>query len=285
LNQKNENMKNKIRSVAIVLLAGVVGFISCQKDVQDTEAHSDVSKPHAVTIYFTDHQTPVFDSVFIDIQRLEVKLEDDSLPNGGWVNMSIRPGVYNVLRFRNGLDTLFAIGTLPNARLRKIKLVLGTQNSVMKNGQSFPLKVKDDDREVVVNVEADDFEITNNGAVLFWIDFDAGNSIQTDNSGSGNNNGYRLKSHIRIFTRSHSGRIEGKVLPRAADPIVKAIIGTDTATAIPDTDDGEYKIVGLNPGTYKLLIDGQNGYRDTLINNVVVRGNEDTHIPLIMLHQ
>jgi hypothetical protein len=223
--------------------------------------------------------------VFIDIQRLEVKLEDDSLPNGGWVNMSIRPGVYNVLRFRNGLDTLFAIGTLPNARLRKIKLVLGTQNSVMKNGQSFPLKVKDDDREVVVNVEADDFEITNNGAVLFWIDFDAGNSIQTDNSGSGNNNGYRLKSHIRIFTRSHSGRIEGKVLPRAADPIVKAIIGTDTATAIPDTDDGEYKIVGLNPGTYKLLIDGQNGYRDTLINNVVVRGNEDTHIPLIMLHQ
>jgi Domain of unknown function (DUF4382) len=282
---KNENMKNRIRITATVLLVGVVGFISCQKDVKNAEVSTDVSKPHAATIYFTDHQTPVFDSVFIDIQRLAIKLEDDTLPNSGWVNMNIRPGVYNVLRFRNGLDTLFATGTLPNARLRKIKLVLGTQNILMKNGQSFPLKVKDDDREVVINIEADDFEITNNGAVLFWIDFDAGNSIQTDNSGSGNNNGYRLKSHIRVFTRSHAGRIEGKVLPRSADSIVKAIIGTDTATAIPDTDDGEYKIVGLNPGTYKLLIDGQNGYMDTLINNVVVRSNEDTHISLITLHQ
>jgi Domain of unknown function (DUF4382) len=279
-------MKNKIRIAALFLLAGATIFYSCQKDMQgNSNATTNPSKPHAATIYFTDHQTPIFDSVFIDIQSMQVKLEDDTLPNDGWVSLNIRSGVYNVLRFRNGLDTLFATGTLPNARLKKIKLVLGTQNSVMKNGQSFPLKVKDEDREVIVNLEGDDFEITNNGAVLFWIDFDAGNSIQVDNSGSGNNNGYRLKSHIRIFTRSHSGRIEGKVLPRAADPIIKAIIGTDTATAIPDHDDGEFKIVGLNAGTYKLLIDGQNGYRDTLINNIIVRNNEDTHLPVITLHQ
>jgi hypothetical protein len=193
--------------------------------------------------------------------------------------------VYNVLRFRNGIDTLFATGTLPNARLSKIKLILGTQNSVMKNGQSSTLRVKDDDREVIVNVEADDFEITSSGAVLFWVDFDAGNSIQVDNSGSGNNNGYRLRSHIRLFTRMQSGRIEGKILPRTADPIVKVIIGNDTATAIPRLDDGEFKMVGLQPGTYQVLIDGQNGYRDTLINNVIVRRNEDTHLPTIVLRQ
>ncbi len=278
-------MKNRIYIVAIGLCLVTFSLYSCQKDAQNEYSVTDSSKPHAATIYFTDHQTPIFDSVFIDVQRLQVKVEDDTLPNNGWVNMSIRPGIYNVLRFRNGLDTLFAVGNLPNARLRKIKLVLGLQNTVMKNGQVYPLRIKDDDREVIVNIEADDFEITNNGQVLFWIDFDAGNSIQMDNSGSGSNNGYRLKSHIRIFTRRHSGRIEGKVLPRSADPIVKAIIGADTATAIPDRGDGEFKIVGLNAGTYKLLIDGQNGYQDTLINNVVVRTNEDTRLPTIQLHQ
>lgn len=102
-----------------------------------------------------------------------------------------------------------------------------------------------------------------------------GNSIQVDNSGSGNGNGYRLRSHICLFSRSKSGRIEGRGIARVADPIVKAIIGTDTATAIPE-DDGEFKIVGLRAGTYQLLIDGQNNFRDTLIGNVIVRNNEDT---------
>ena len=277
-------MKNVIRFTAPALLITTLAFYSCQKDVSGNETR-DLNKPHAVTIYLTDHQTPIFDSVFIDIRRLEVKLEDDTLRNDGWVSLNINPGVYNILRFRNGLDTLFATGILPNARVKKIKLVLGTQNSAMKNGQSFPLRVKDEDREVIANLESSNFEITASGQVLFWIDFDAGNSIQVDNSGSGNGNGYRLKSHIKIFTRSNSGEIEGKVLPRAADAIVKAIIGADTATAIPDHDDGEFKIVGLNAGTYKVFIDGQNGYNDTIINNVIVRNREDTHLPIITLHQ
>lgn len=276
-------MKNIIRFAMVAVISVSVIFYSCQKDISGNT--SDVNKPHGVTIYLTDHQTPIFDSVFIDLQGLEVKLEDDTLPNGGWVNLLINPGVYNILRFRNGLDTLFATGTLPNARVKKVKLILGTQNSAMKNGQVFPLRIKDEDREVIANLDNSNFEITPSGQVLFWIDFDAGNSIQVDNSGSGNNNGYRLKSHIKIFTRSHSGEIEGKVLPLAADPIVKAVIGSDTATAIPDDDDGEFKIVGLMAGTYKLIIDGQNGYNDTTINNVIVRNREDTHLPAILLHQ
>ncbi len=277
-------MKNKFLIAGFALVLTSLLLWSCQKELSGNIA-GNPDKPHAVTIYLTDHQTPVFDSVFIDIRGLQVKLEDDSLPNDGWVSLAIHPGVYNILRFRNGLDTLFGTGTLPNARVKKVKLIVGTQNSVMENGQSFPLRVKDEDREVIANLDASNFEITNTGQVLFWIDFDAGNSIQVDNSGSGNNNGFRLKSHIKIFTRSHSGSIEGKVLPLAADAIVKAVIGTDTATAIPDHDNGEYKIVGLNAGTYSLLIDGQHGYGDTTITNIVVVNREDTHAPLITLHQ
>jgi hypothetical protein len=138
---------------------------------------------------------------------------------------------------------------------------------------------------VFINLDDDQFDITANGQVIFWLDFDAGNSIQVDNSGPGNNNGYRLKSHIKIFSKSHTGEIEGRVLPRAADPIVKAVIGADTATAIPDQDDGEFKMVGLRAGTYKLIIDGQNGYTDSVINNIIVREREDTRLPTVVLHQ
>jgi len=273
-------MKTRILATLFFALAIQIVLNSCQKENNNSQ---QLNSPHAVKIYLTDHQTPVFDSVFIDLQRLDLKLEDDTLPNDGWVNLVIRPGIYNILRFRNGLDTLFGTGNLPSARIKKLRLTLGSRNTAVLNGQSFPLRVKDEDREVEVNIEPEHYDISN-GLVRLWIDFDAGNSIQVDNSGSGNGNGYRLRSHIRLFSRSKSGRIEGRVLPPAADPIVKAVIGTDTATAIPEND-GEYKIVGLRAGTYQLIIDGQNNFRDTVIGNVVVRNNEDTHVPTVTLRQ
>lgn len=270
---------------AIALMATVTTvLVACSKEVGPGNNTTNLDQPHAARIYLTDHQTPVFDSVFIDIQKLEVKLEGDTISNGGWVNVNIRTGVYNILRLRNGIDTLFGTGTLPNGRIQKLRLTLGTRNSVMKDGVTTSLRVKDEDRQVVVDVPSGSYEV-NNGQVIFWIDFDASQSIQIDNSGSGNNNGYRLKSHIKIFTQSTSGSIEGRVLPRQADAIVKAVMGTDTTMAIPEDDNGEFKIMGLAPGTYKVLIDGQNNYNDTLINNVVVRNREDTHLPVITLHQ
>ncbi|TMI97108.1 MAG: DUF4382 domain-containing protein [Bacteroidetes bacterium] len=272
-------MKNKTRiSVAAILIASIA-FYACQK-----EANQVNQQPSKLTVYLTDHATPVFDSVFIDIQKLEVKLEDDTLSNGGWFILAIHPGVYNILRFRNGLDTLFGTATLPNNRIRKVRLTLGTQNSVMKGNQPFPLKVKDNERQVVVNIDNSNFDIVAD-QVMFWIDFDAGSSIQVDNSGPGNGNGFELKSHIKIFTHRNTGRIEGKILPGSADAVVMAIRGSDTTVAIPDDDDGEFKIVGLTAGTYNIFIDGTNGYRDTTINNVMVRTGEDTHIPNVTLRQ
>jgi Domain of unknown function (DUF4382) len=276
-------MKSKINSGMLCFLITIAVFYACRKELSANRSITDLSKPHSVRILLTDDQTPVFDSVFIDIQQLQVKVEEDTLTSDGWVNLSIRSGIYNILRFRNGLDTLFASGTLPNANVKKIRLVLGTQNSVMKDGKTLPLKIHDNDREVVVDVESDNFEITSAGQVLFWIDFDAGRSIRVDNSGPGNNNGFRLKSHIRLFAKSKSGSIEGRVLPAAADAKVMAINGTDTTTALPEDDNGEFKIVGLKAGTYTVVFDGQNNYRDTTITGVFVRENEDTHLPIITL--
>lgn len=274
-----KNIKTHLVPSAIIFF---VGLYACTKE-NSSQQNGQSSGPATAKIYLTDHQTPIFDSVFVDIQKLEVKVQDSNSTNDRWIEMAIRPGVYNILRFRNGLDTLFANGSLPNNRITKIRMTMGTNNRVMKNGQSIPLKIKDNDRQVVANLTNANFDVTGS-QVLFWIDFDAGNSIRVDNSGSVNNNGFLLKPHIKIFTHRQSGRIEGRVLPMAADPIIKAIIGADTATAIPDRE-GEFKIVGLDAGTYTVLIDAQNGYLDTTINNVVVKKGEDTHLPTINLRK
>src|SRR5438045_7781226 len=166
-------------SIALISLLSLT-TVSCQKGVSDMNKNS-MNKPHSAKIFLTDHESPVFDSVFIDIQKLEVKVEDDSLGNDGWITLDIRPGVYNILRFRNGLDTLFATGTLPNANIRKLRLTLGTMNSVTVGNQSLPLRIHDNEMQVVANIDDSDFEVVGTDQVLFWIDFDAGQSIRTDN--------------------------------------------------------------------------------------------------------
>ncbi|MBK8952926.1 MAG: hypothetical protein IPM85_12225 [Chitinophagaceae bacterium] len=66
-------MKNKFLKTTLVLLSSVAIFYSCQKDAAKNEANIliNLNEPHTAVIYFTDHQTPVFDSVFIDMQRLK----------------------------------------------------------------------------------------------------------------------------------------------------------------------------------------------------------------------
>ena len=168
-------MKINLKTIAAILILSTGLLDSCQKNMTSPANDSQaLNGPQQVKIFLTDHPTPVFDSVFIDIQQMEVKLEDDSIANGGWVTLNIHPGVYNILRFRNGIDTLFANGTLHNGRLRKLRLTLGDHNSVIKNGQSFPLQLHNSDRQVIAEMNESNFDIVGPGQIMFWIDFDAG---------------------------------------------------------------------------------------------------------------
>lgn len=279
-----------IRSLSWGFAALIVtlAVYSCRKEASASgNAGLTTTRPTQLKIYLTDDQTLVFDKVLIDLKKVEIKVEDNGVDSlGGWFNLNITPGVYDILKLRNGLDTLFATGTIPaNRKLQKLRLTLGTNNSVEKNGQSFPLKIKDKNNEVIVKLDESNVDFSAPDQFLFWLDFDAGKSIKVDNSGSGNNNGFELRPQIRAFAKSKAGEIEGRVLPAAAQPVVLAINGTDTATAKPERE-GEFKIVGLKAGTYTVIFDATaGGYKDTTINNVLVRNGEDTHLPVITLKQ
>ena len=58
---------------------------------------------------------------------------------------------------------------------------------------------------------------------------------------------------------------------------------TDTATAIPWFDGG-FKICGLQPGTYKLLIHSTTLFKDTTIENINVSAGNVSSAGTITLH-
>lgn len=244
----------------------------------------------AVNIYLTDDPSLVFDEVNIDILKLEIKVEDSAEmhhenehegqsddddqnghTSGGWQPLEIHPGVYNILKFRNGLDTLFASASFPTDHsVRKVRLTLGSNNSVLLNGNVLPITVKGNDNIVVIKLAELEISSAGNSVTNFWLDFDAGRSIRQ------HGDELELKPQVKAFRKEKAGSIEGRVLPAEANAMVYAINGTDTTSAKPERE-GEFKIIGLKAGTYRLFIDATaNGYIDKTIENVVVENKEDS---------
>jgi hypothetical protein len=266
-----------LKTLSVFLL--IVGFYSCNKEMSDQSLSAVPAGKNELRIMLTDDPTPVFDSIFIDILRLEVKVERQD-GSEHWDTLPINAGIYNILRLTNGVDTLLGVGYVPDGRIEKIRLTLGDRNAVMKNGISFPLSLHNGEHRFIINIDHDVDEDDDDHFRL-WLDFDGHHSILRIR-----NNQYELNPRIGHFSHRHSGEIEGKIRPNAALPVlVSAISGTDTLTAIPDHDDGEFKIRGIRSSTVKIIIRPSNGYRDSVINNVPVSNGEDTELGTIILHQ
>src|SRR5664279_557376 len=291
-------MKTKQSKVICISAVMICLFsFSCQKSGNYSNGGS--AGKSSVNIYLTDDPSLVFDHVFLDISKVEIKVEDDSEEShesehqgevddndsrgetsGGWVSVPIHPGVYDILQFRNGLDTLFGSVTFDASReLKKVRLTLGNNSSVVLNGTSSPLTLNGNDNFVVIKIDEFSVAVNSGGLTNFWIDIDAGRSIRK------HGNDFELKPSVKVFSREKSGGIEGRVLPAAAAAVIMAINGTDTATAKPEAE-GEFKFMGLKPGTYTLIYHATaNNYVDATVPNVVISGTEDTHVPDVTLHQ
>jgi len=113
-----------------LFLVAVVSLLiyACQKE--DTGNST-------LRIRMTDAPTAL-EEVNIDLREVNVKFAKDS---GGWVSMQTNAGIYNLLDFQNGVDTLIAQGTYPEGDVKEIRLVLGNNNSVKESGQVYPLVI------------------------------------------------------------------------------------------------------------------------------------------------
>ncbi len=289
--------KKNIPGAATLLALLSVLFFACKKNVAPV---ANSSSPRQVALYLTDDPCQ-YDSVFIDIQYVEIKIdtsqhmnddhfgdhENDHLQDhrhgdqyGSWDTLSIRSGVYNILDLRNGIDTLLGTVNIPAGKIRRIRLTLGTNNSVVISGVTYPLQTinRANNYEYVQVHKEDEDNQYNPGQTSMWLDFNVCKSIIPHN---GN---YYLRPFISVFSMHNTGGIEGTVLPFAARPYVTAWNDTDTATAEPE-ENGMFKIRGLNPGTYSVSFQGSFGYQDTTITGVTVTTGTAIKISSVTLHQ
>lgn len=290
-----KSLTNKLIAIGSATLVLVSVMTACNKSANSTGS----ARQKNLSVYLTDDPI-AFGAVFIDIKTVEVKIDedlshdshfadtdtdkDDDLTDhdqyGKWDTLAIRSGVYNIMNFRNGLDTVLATGKIPVGRIEKIRITLGTNNSVVVSNVTYPLLLSPgQNKYLYVKIEENDLDEAVPGQLGLWIDFDLSASIEQI-QGS-----YYLNPCIKAFGMEQFGRMEGRVLPSEANALVKVSNGKDSASAIPEKNSGEFEIRGLPEGSYSVYFKAYNGYKDTTLKNVQVLKGKETELGTVTLHK
>ncbi len=233
----------RIYSTSVLFLFSLVAFYSCSKN----PGSSGSSNNAQLQVRLTDGPYAYAKEVWVDVQQIEIIMSDTSNPiilNGA------HPGMYNLLDFTNGKDTVLADATIPPGNISQIRLILGENNYIISTtGEKIALKTPSAQQSgLKVQVHQ-----TVTGGILYRLilDFDAGRSIvQAGNSGN-----YILKPVLRILSLVPSGGdIRGVVVPDSIRTLVLTIQGSDTvSTVFTDTTNGNYLIKDIPAGNYSLV--------------------------------
>jgi len=215
-----------------------------------------------VTFYLTDAPA-AYQQVNIDLKAIKIIANSDSSETTLELE---RVGIYDLLDFSNGLDTVLASIELPVGKISQIRLILGDNNSLVINGETFDLKVPSGS-ESGLKLKINE-TIVAGGDYHFVMDFDASRSVKKNG-----NNKYILKPVIRMFSKTETGAIKGSVTPADARPFVYTINGNDTLGTIAD-EAGGFKLTGAKEGTYTLSFVPQNGASSFEMKDVVVKKGE-----------
>jgi hypothetical protein len=248
--------------VFVALIAGAAIFNGCKKD-----SVSPTNPQSTYNMYMTDAPAVNYSQVNVNIVGAQVNSE-----TSGWVNLNVKPRIYNLLTLCGGKDTLLATGMVSTGNVSQVRLILGaTGNTVMVGSTLYPLSTPSDQQSgLKVNVNS---YVAGGAAFNLLLDFDAGMSVVASGSGS-----YILKPVIRANVAPTNGGIKGVITEFSSQYTVMATNGTDTSATYSSAIDGRFEILGLASGTYNVLVVPQAPYTVETFTGVIVSAGQVTNM-------
>lgn len=254
-----------------MLLSGLMGFSSCDSD-------SDSDGTARMEVRMTDAPGD-YAKVNVEIESVQVHKGDGDEENG-WITLDeIHPGVYNLLDFANGRDTLLASAELPVGRISQIRLILGDDNSVvLKDGTEVKLKTPSGQTSgVKLQLNAD---LEDDVTYMVLLDFDAAKSVVPKGNG-----GYNLKPVVRTITKAIAGGIKGQVTPAAYKPGIYVISAANDTIGGYANENGDFLIKGVPAGTYTVKFYTEGDLHNKTVENVSVSQDQIKDLGVVELPQ
>ena len=221
-------LKRLVFATFTVLIALSVSSCTKEKD----SSHLSIRMTDAIANY---------SAVMIDIQGVEVMVND-----GAPVLLNTEPGIYNLLDYSNGLDTLIAYGDLNEGTISQIRLILGTNNTLTKDNVVYPLSTPSAMQSgLKLQIHQ---KLVAGVSYSILLDFDAHQSIVL-----GGNGDYQLKPVLRTIEAVMSGSIKGNITPIGVIAIVTATANGISFSSVTNAS-GDFLIAGVPVGTYDVTV-------------------------------
>ena len=297
-----KQVKQICAGVFLVAVICTVFVTSCKKDKPGNSGATPPGK-QTVSVFLNDDPDPNYASVLVNISYVEVKVDtgttqhddayydddhegEDSAQSTGngdkfgkWDTLSVTPGVYDLVKLRNGADTLIAKGIANMGKISKLRITLGTGNKIsVDSTASVDLPICNKNMYVYARVRSNTIDDLSGNEFAIHVDFDIKKSIKNEGGQ------FCLDPFIKTYAESATGKITGTVQPAEAHATVMAFSNTDTAFTLPAAD-GKFEFRGLSPADYSVSIKAMAPFADTVINNVTVKEAAETKLPDIVLHQ
>lgn len=267
----------KIKSLVLrTLLAPMAMFLAVSCSDNDDDKLGTAS----LTVRLTDAPGD-YDAVNVDIQDVQINY-GESEEEGGWKSIgNIQTGVYDLLELTGGISAVLADAQVPAGKINQMRLVLGPENTIVIDGETFPLKTPS---AMQSGLKLQVKETLEAGFTYdFLIDFDVDKSVIIEAGSSGNIN---LQPVLRVSTIFTSGKISGSVSPY--DFAVLASIEADgfSVSAYAD-ENGVFVLNGVPEGTYDVTITPafDSGYAQAVISGVTVVNGQVTEMAPVALEK
>lgn len=212
----------------------------------------------------------LYDAVNIEILAVEI-----TGTGSGTTTINTNSGIYNLLDFTGGIDTLIASSGLAAGKLQQVRLILGTNNSVVLNGVSYPLSTPSAMQSgLKLQVHK---QLVAGVSYALLLDFDAAQSVVELGNGQ-----FALKPVIRVVDEAINGSISAVVVPNGSQSMATAL-GLGLAFSSYTDSTGFFIISGVPAGSYDLVINPQPPLQPDTISGVVVVNGQLTDLGQIVL--
>lgn len=265
-------MKTLLKSLTLCLI--LLANFACNTD------DSPESGQARINFYLVDAPAD-YDEVWIEVLALRVKAdhqdsevtEDDET----WNEIIFEGSRYiNLLDLTGGNSLLLGTEDFPEGEIDQIRLILGEDNYLIKDGDRFELKTPSA-QQSGLKIKVDQ-EIEGGNTYNLVIDFDAAKSIVK----AGNSGNIILKPVLRAYLEQSQG-IQGQVLPLDAQPVTVTVTGNGIEVNTFTDENGNYVVQGIEPGTYDLTFTPNELYNPATVTGIVVEDDKITTAPAVTL--
>ena len=277
----------KIKLLSSLIIVALLFFSGCSEDLS-TEGNMG-----RLTVQLTDAPFPydLISEANVTIFKVDARYKGDSMDGdennkeegNSFVVLIEEERDFNLLNLTNGITETLVDIDVPAGSYDLIRIYVKGVNVVLKDESKYDLKVPSGEQTGIKVFIKPSIVVSGELSSDLLLDFDVGRSfIPKGNIKSISGiNGFNFKPVIKACNISFAGSVSGMV----STMIDGEIIGLEDATVsvfetgsldpimAPTDENGNYTVMGLNAGSYDVMVE-LDGYETQIIEEVtIVAGN------------